>query len=329
MFLFNSPRNHTEQSPLPICQHVLDFLDYCEVEKGLSNSTQKNYQRYLKKFTTWLKLQGYPNLLPHQLTSEHIWRYRLYLARGAERYGQRTIKKISQNFYLIALRALLAYFADRDIQTLPADKIKLPKGPAGGRTVKFLRLEQVQRLLEAPDVRAAGGRRDRAILEVLFSTGLRVAELVNLNREQFSELHNRRTFELGIIGKGGRPRTVFLSERALAWVKRYLRASGGDREQALFINYRGRTRSDRRLTARSVERLVKTYARRAGIPLYISPHTLRHSFATDLLTQGVDLRTLQEFLGHRNIATTQIYTHVTDKRLRDIHEKFHSLQRDV
>lgn len=298
-------------------------MDYCEVEKGLSENTQRNYARYLKKFTTWLTLQHKDRLVPHELNDQDIWSYRLYLARGASRYGQRVLKRVSQNYYLIALRALLTYFADRDIQALPADKVKLPRDAKRETTVKFLNLDQVEKLLASPNISSKNGVRDRAILEVLFSTGLRVAELTGLNRDQFADIQKKITFELGIIGKGNHPRTVYLSERALTWLKRYLQSRGPDRERALFVNYRSRSGADRRLTIRSIERMVKRSAIRAGIPLYISPHTLRHSFATDLLTQGVDLRTVQEFLGHRNIATTQIYTHVTNKRLRDIHRQFH------
>lgn len=313
-----------QKSPLPISKHVLDFLDYCVVEKGLSEKTQKNYAHYLKKFTTWLKLQKKDSLTPDQLTSQDIWSYRLFLARGASRYGQKTLKKISQNYYLVALRALLSYFAERDILSLPADKVKLPRDPKAGQSVKFLTVDQIERLLSTPNVKSKSGLRDRAILEMLFSTGLRVAELTALNRDQFAEIHNKKTFELGVIGKGNWPRTVYLSERALSWLKQYLRTRGADREKALFINFRARSDASRRLTVRSIERAVKQHAIAAGVPLYITPHTLRHSFATDLLSEGVDLRTVQEFLGHRNIATTQIYTHVTNKRLRDIHRKYHS-----
>lgn len=308
----------------PILDHLVDFLDYCEVEKGLSDNTQRNYAHYLNKFAGWLRQHGKEQTTPDALTAQDIWDYRLYLARGAARHGQKALTKKSQNYYLIALRALLSYFADRDIPSLPAGKIKLAKDATQHQTVKFLHLNHVAQLLQTPNLTTTIGLRDRAILEVLFSTGLRVAELVALNRGQFANISDRKSFELGIIGKGGRPRTVYLSGRAVGWVKKYLGTRRPDREKALWINYRGPAGAERRLTARSVERLVKKYAMAAGIPIYTSPHTLRHSFATDLLTQGVDLRALQEFLGHSNIATTQIYTHVTSKRLREIHQKFHS-----
>lgn len=310
------------ESNKPIIQHIPDFLDYCEVEKGLSDNTQKNYHRYLKKFTHWLKSVNKSELRPHQLSKEDIWAYRLYLSRSKDEKG-RSLKKVTQNYYLIALRALLGYFVAKDIKCLPPDKISLPKGGQSGKTVKFLNLEQIERLLLAPNVKTKIGLRDRAILETLFSTGLRIAELVALNREQFSNIKDKKDFELGIIGKGNRPRVVYFSERALSWLKRYL-STRKDKEKALFIHFKARRDADSRLTVRSIERLVKKYALLAGVPSFTTPHTIRHSMATDLLNQGVDLRTIQEFLGHRSIISTQIYTHVTNKRLRDIHRQFHS-----
>jgi site-specific recombinase XerD len=297
-------------------------LDYCEVEKGLANRTQEDYQHYLKKFILWLKNNKKEGLLPHELTPDDIWAYRLYLSRYTDKKGH-SLKKITQSYYLIALRALLGYFTAKDIVSLPADKIVLPKDARAEKTVKFLNLEQIERLLLAPDTKNPIGLRDRAILETLFSTGLRIAELVALNREQFVNIKNKNGLELGIIGKGSYPRTVYFSERALSWVKRYLETRD-NKEKPLFIHYRSRDDAEPRLTARSIERIVKKYAILAGVPIFTTPHTLRHSMATDLLTQGVDLRTIQEFLGHRSILTTQIYTHVTNKRLRDIHRQFHS-----
>ena len=311
-----------KKSNKTIIQSIPDFLDYCEVEKGLSNRTQENYQHYLHKFTSWLKKAKKEALLPHQLTADDIWAYRLYLSRYTDEKGH-SLKKLTQNYYLIALRAFLGYFTAKDIEALPADKIALSKASQAEKTVKFLNLEELERLLTAPNVKTPQGLRDRAILEALFSTGLRIAELVALNREQFANIKNKKDLELGVIGKGGHPRTVYFSERALEWLKRYLDTRGG-KDKALFIHYRAREDSDARLTARSIERLVKRYAIKGGVPVFTTPHTLRHSMATDLLTQGVDLRTIQEFLGHRNIVTTQIYTHVTNKRLRDIHRQFHS-----
>jgi site-specific recombinase XerD len=309
------------KSDKPIIKHIPDFLDYCEIEKGLADNTQKNYKRYLQKFISWLKIKKTEDLKPHELTADDIWNYRLYLSRFQDNKGK-PLKRITQNYYLIALRAFLSYFTAKDIVSIPADKIKLPKDAKKEKTVKFLGLEQIEKLLLSPNTNNAAGLRDKAILETLFSTGLRIAELVALNKEQFVNIKDKKDFELGIIGKGGHARTVYFSERALSWLKKYL-ATRNDKNKALFINYRARKDADKRLTARSIERIVKKYAIKTGIPIFTTPHTLRHSYATDLLTQGVDLRTIQEFLGHQSITSTQIYTHVTNKRLRDIHRKFH------
>ncbi|MDD3032404.1 MAG: tyrosine-type recombinase/integrase [Candidatus Pacebacteria bacterium] len=310
------------QSNTPIVKHIPDFLDYLEIERGLSDNTQKNYSRYLKKFSLWLKLKNKENMLPHELTPEDIWDYRLYLARYIDNHNN-PLSKLTQNYYLIALRSLLSYFSDKDIQSIPSDKIKLPKDSHNEKNIKFLSLDQIERLLMAPKTNNVQGLRDRAILETLFSTGLRIAELVALNIEQFKNIKGKDDLEISVVGKGSHTRTVYFSERALGWIKKYLDTREDD-YKALFINYRSRNSSDKRLTVRSIERLVKNYATVANIPYFTTPHTLRHSMATDLLNQGVDLRTIQEFLGHRNIATTQIYTHVTNKRLRDVHKQFHS-----
>ncbi|MFA5754813.1 MAG: tyrosine-type recombinase/integrase [Candidatus Paceibacterota bacterium] len=311
-----------DNSNKPIIKHIPDFLDYCEIEKGLSDNTQKNYSRYLKKFTDWLLVTEKKDLLPHQLTPEEVWNYRLYLARHKDDKNK-PLSKLTQNYYLIALRSLLSFFTDKDIISLPADKIKLSKDAQKEKTIKFLNLDQIEKLLLAPNTENMSGLRDRAILESFFSTGLRIAELVALNREQFKSLENKKDLELSIIGKGKYTRTVYFSERALDWIKKYLKTRG-DEDKALFINYRSKLAPEARLTPRSIERIVKKYATLANIPFFTTPHTLRHSYATDLLGQGVDLRTIQEFLGHKNIATTQIYTHVTNKHLRDVHRQFHS-----
>lgn len=311
--------NKSEKS---IIDHITDFLDYCEVEKGLSDKTQENYKRYLDKFVCWLKSTQKTGLKPHELTSEDIWAYRLYLSRSQGKGGI-SLKKSTQNYYLIALRAILGYFIAKDIVSLPPEKISLPKDARGQKTVKFLTLEQIEKLLLAPDTNKPEGMRDRAILESLFSTGLRIAELTGLNKEQFANIKDKKDLELGILGKGGYPRTVYFSERALSWIKKYL-AVRQDKEKPLFANFRAPKGADKRLTPRSVERMLKKYVILSGIPIFTTPHTLRHSYATDLLEQGVDLRVIQEFLGHRSITSTQIYTHVTNKRLRDIHRQFHS-----
>lgn len=311
-----------KKSNKSITKHIPDFLDYCEIEKGLSSNTQENYERYLKRFTSWLQVSNQEDLLPHELTPEDVWNYRLYLSRKYKNKGK-NLKKITQNYYLIALRALLSYFLAKDIVSIPPNKIGLLRDSRAEKAVKFLNLEQIERLLLAPDTKSKTGLRDRAILETLFSTGLRVAELASLNRDQFANISNKSDLELSILGKGDVARTVYFSERALSWLKKYLEIRT-DKEKSLFIHYRARKDVENRLTARSVERIAKKYAIRAGVPIFTTPHILRHSMATDLLTQGVDLRTVQEFLGHKSILTTQIYTHVTSKRLRDIHRQYHS-----
>lgn len=312
-----------EKSNKSIINLIPDFLDYCEVERGLSSKTQENYSRYLNKFVLWLKNTKKEACLPHELTADDIWAYRLFLSRFQDNKGN-PLQKSTQNYYLIALRALLTYFATKDIISLPADKITLPKDARKEKSVKFLNIEQIEKLLSSPDIKTPQGIRDRTILEAFFSTGLRIAELVALNREQFANIEKKDDLEIGIIGKGSHPRTVYFSERALSWVKKYL-ATRKDKEKPLFLHYRSREGVEPRLTARSIERIVKKYAILSGVPFFTTPHTLRHSYATDLMNQGVDLRTIQEFLGHKNIVTTQIYTHVTNKRLKDTHRQFHSL----
>lgn len=309
------------QDNQPFVNHLIDFLEYLAVERGLANKTQENYKMFLKKFFIFLKENKLDQLKPHQLTDEHLWKYRVWLSRSFNKLKKTPLKKSTQNYYLIALRAFLVYFTDRNILSLPAEKIKLAKNK-DERTVKFLTLEQIEKLLAIPKTSTITGLRDRAILETLFSTGLRVAELVNLDREQIKLKQETKDLEVSVIGKGNRVRTVYFSERAVEYLKKYLNKRK-DSEKALFINYRGPKKSAKRLTSRSVENIVKKYARLTGLPVLATPHSIRHSFATDLLIQGVDLRTVQEFLGHKNITTTQIYTHVTNQRLRDIHRKFH------
>lgn len=315
-----------EKSNKPIIKHITDFLEYLEIERGASCKTQENYSRYLNKFIKWLKMTKSEDLMPHELTSDHIWKYRIFLARSPiSEENKKPLKKKTQNYYLIALRNLLTFFADRDIQALPVGKVKLAKRTTD-QSVKFLTLDQVEKLLLTPDTSHNIGLRDRAILETLFSTGLRIAELVALNKEQIKIKSDTKDLELSITGKGDRTRTVYFSERAVRWLKKYLESRTDD-DKALFINYKKRKSSSLspiRLTARSIERIVEKYSRLAGLPIKVTPHVLRHTLATDLLSQGADLRTVQEILGHQSVATTQIYTHVTSKRLRDIHRKFHS-----
>jgi len=317
-----------QNSLKPLKEHLQDFLDFCEVEKGLRKNTQENYKNYLHKFFDWLDQTKNSSLLPHQLTSEHIWAYRLYLSRTPSPATRKLLSKGTQNYYLIALRAFLGYFVAKDVLSLPPDKITLSKPDRGSKSIKFLTLDQVSKLLASVEPKDDISTRDRAILEVFFSTGLRIAELTALNLEQFNSLKNKKDMELGVIGKGGKPRVVYFSERAINFIKKYLEIRNDVKhanQKALFINFRDKKDdTDSRLTPRSIERTVKKYALLSGVPIFTTPHTLRHSYATDLLNQGVDLRSIQEFLGHSNIATTQIYTHVTNKRLRDIHHQFHS-----
>jgi len=233
-----------------------------------------------------------------------------------------TLKRVTQNYYVIALRSFLRFLIKNDYQTLEPSKIDLPKTES--RSLKFLDREQVDRLVTSVDTSNEEGIRDRAILELLFSTGLRVSELAKLNHDQV----NLERKEFGVIGKGGRARLVFVSDRAADWIKRYMHERK-DVFKPLFIRYSGKTMDDNggermRLTVRSVERIVKKYVRKSRIPVDATVHTLRHSFATDLLTNGADIRSVQEMLGHKNIATTQIYTHITNKQLHDVYKHFHS-----
>lgn len=308
----------------PIIKYLIDFLDYCEVEKGLSSKTQENYTRFLRKFFGWLKDTSQEALKPSSLTPEHIWQYKVYLSRHSDPKTKKTLKKTTQNYYLIALRSLLEFFVEKDIPSLPPSKVKLAKDKAD-KEIKFLKLEQLARLLGSPNPGTIIGLRDRALLETLFSTGLRVAELAALNRDQLRIKDETQDIETAVIGKGSKIRTVYFSGRAVKSLRVYLNERK-DFDDALFINFRRgaqKNNTSRRLTVKSIEDIVKKYVIIAGLPVMATPHTLRHSFATDLLNQGVDLRTVQEFLGHSNIATTQIYTHVTNKQLRDIHRKVH------
>ena len=307
-----------------IIEYRLDYLDYLEIEKGLSDNSQKNYSRFLLKFFDWLKKSKLNSLKPNQLTKKHIWEYRVYLSRYTNKKKKAGLKKSTQNLYLIAVRSLLEFFVEKEVSSLSPAKIKLVKNKED-KEIKFLNLEQLERLLLSPNTDTLIGLRDRAILETLFSTGLRVEELTNLNRDQFKINNSILNLEIPIIGKGKRIRTVYFSERAVRRLQKYL-DSRKDMDNALFINYSRALKNSgesKRLTKKSIDDIVKKYVKIAGLPVMATPHTLRHSFATDLLNQGVDLRMVQEFLGHRNIATTQIYTHVTNKQLRDIHKKYH------
>lgn len=310
------------KSDKPLESHIKDFLEYLDIEKGLSVKTQETYARLLNLFVQWLNRNNKKNIKPHEINEQIVWDYRVYLSRKINLKTNEPLKRTSQNYCLISVRNLLKFFTDRNIQSLPAEKIKLAKLKPGERRIKFLTIEQVKSLLSAPDVSTVAGIRDKAIIETLFSTGLRISELVSLNKEQIKIKSIDEDLEVVVIGKGNRPRPVYFSPRALESLKEYLNTRN-DKEKALFINYKGPKNSSKRLSVRSIENIIKKYSVMSGLPSYTVPHTMRHSFATNLLSQGVDLREIQEFLGHKNIGTTQIYASVTSKRLRDIHRKFH------
>lgn len=296
------------------------FLEYLEIEKNCSKLTIRDYKHYLKIFAEWF-FSTQPHKTISDLDVPTVRRYRVFLANRVDSKGL-TLKRVTQNYYVIALRSFLRFLIKNDYKTLEPSKIDLPKTES--RSLKFLEKEQIERLINSVDISKEEGLRNRAILELLFSTGLRVSELVKLNRESINL--DRREF--GVIGKGGRARIVFISEKAAVGLSKYLNERK-DKFKPLFIRYSGRVTPENngekmRLTARSIERIVKKYVRLARLPVDATVHTLRHSFATDLLTNGADLRSVQEMLGHKNIATTQIYTHITNKQLREVHEAFHS-----
>jgi len=300
---------------------ILEFLEHLEVEKNVSNLTIRNYRQYLNHFVAWFENQGYQDL--KKLDQNILRSYRVYLARVETQEGS-PLAKSTQSYYIIALRSLLKFLVKNDAPVLHPEKIDLPKKES--KSMKFLTdHEQIERLLEQPDLTNHHGPRDRAILEVLFSTGLRVSELVSLNRDQVDVKKN----EFGVIGKGRRPRVVFLSERSSLWLSCYLQ-SREDNWRPVFVRLSGKKPDllmdgeEMRLTSRSVQRIVDKYCRQGRLPIKLSPHGLRHTFATDLLSNGASLRDVQEMLGHKNIATTQIYTHVTQPQLKKTHQKFHS-----
>lgn len=306
---------------MPALHQLIDeFLNYLEIERNCSKLTIRDYRHYLEVFYIWHSSTR-PGKSIEDLDLSIIRKYRVYLANRADEKGQ-TLKRVTQNYYVIALRSFLRFLIKNDHKTLEPSKIDLPKTES--RSLKFLEREQIDRMTTSVDTSKEEGIRDRAILELLFSTGLRVSELTKLNHDQINL--DRREF--GVIGKGGRARVVFISDRAAFWIDKYLNVRS-DKFKPLFIRYSGRVIEDlggekMRLTVRSIERIVKKYVRRARLPVDATVHTLRHSFATDLLTNGADLRSVQEMLGHKNISTTQIYTHITNKQLREVHEAFHS-----
>jgi integrase/recombinase XerD len=315
-----------KNSNIPIIKHIPDFLDYCEVEKGLSPISTKNYHNFLKVFEAWLTYNNLSHIRPHELTDKHIWDYRLHLSHKKD-YKGLYLKKTSQSYYLRSLRALLNYFTDKDIDAISSEKVKLPKLTEKDKKIKFLNFDQIEKLLAIPNIADAAGLRDRTILEALFSTGMRVSELTSLNARQFNlqEISKLHELELSIAGKGGSVRVIYFSSRCLKWLSKYLEGRK-DMYSPLFINYKQSKdpTDEHRLTSRAIEVMVRKYTTMAGLPVEATPHTLRHSYATDLLSQGADLRSVQELLGHKDIGTTQIYTHVTNPRLKEVYKKFHS-----
>lgn len=304
--------------PIKLSNAIRQFLEYCEIEKNQSQKTLINYQHYLGRFLEFTEEMELKDIdLPL------VKKYRLFLNRYESRPGKPLTTK-TQNYHIIALRAFLKFCVRQDWKTLEPEKVELGKIPE--RTIEHLSREELERLFETVEDNTLVGLRNRAILEMLYSTGLRISELVGLNCDQV----NLERGEFQVRGKGSKVRIVFLSERAKEWLKDYLdeREDGCD---PLFLNHR-RTRvrkkgevsgEHRRLTEYTIQEMVRKTAKEAGIVKKVTPHTLRHSFATELLMNGADIRSVQEMLGHASITTTQIYTHITNKKLKEIHEKFH------
>lgn len=302
---------------MTLSAHISDFLEYLELERNASQLTIKNYDRYLKKF---LFFAG--EIKPEEIDLNLVRKYRLYLSRYTDPKTKKGLKRVTQNYFMIALRAFLKYLARIDVETLSAEKVEL--GDADPTPLKVLDETHLKSLLGAPDTTKKDGIRDRSLMETLFSTGLRVSELASLNRDTI----NLDRKEFGIVGKGGKERVVFISDSAADWLRKYLSVRK-DTFKPLFIRFQGKANpadggEAMRLTTRSIERIVEKYVKALGLPVKATPHTLRHSFATDLLINGADIRSVQEMLGHSSIQTTQIYTHVTNQHLKDVHKSFHS-----
>lgn len=295
------------------------YLEYLEIERNCSKLTVRNYRFYLFRFKEWFS-RTHPNAVIEDVTADVVRKFRVFLSNYEDDKGI-TLKRVTQSYHIIALRSFLRYLIRNDYETLAPEKIDLPKGES--QSLKFLEKEHLDELFAAVDTTDERGLRDRAILELLFSTGLRVSELSKLNRDQL----NFETREFGVVGKGSKLRIVFMSDSAAFWIQKYLEART-DKFKPLFIRYARDIDYENegekmRLTTRSIERTVKKYVKKSRIPVDATPHTMRHSFATDLLANGADLRSVQEMLGHKNISTTQIYTHVTNPKLKEVHKKFH------
>lgn len=315
------PEKNHKKSIIETNYLAKNFLEYLEIEKGRSKKTISAYRLSLGKFYGFAKQAESQNI-----TLDLVKKYRLWLNRtindnsGSILLNAKELKKNTQNYHLIVLRSFLKYLTKNDIKTLPPEKIELAKIPE--RQVSFLEGEEVEQLLNFNPENSLRLLRDKAILELLFSTGLRVSELANLKRTDI----NLKKDEFSVRGKGGKIRPIFTSERAREAIKNYI-ARRADPEPALFVSIPKNKTALTQLTPRSIERMIKKYAVRAGIAKKITPHTLRHSFATDLLINGADIRSVQSMLGHSSITTTQIYTHITDRQLREIHKTFHGKKR--
>lgn len=314
---------------MDISDLINDFLESLEIEKGRSTKTTENYGLYLARFLD-LITQDFPEgatIKPSDLTPEILRKFRLRLNRFDDNQNHERLSALTQSYHLIALRGFLKYLAKRGIHSLDPSLVDLPR--AAKKQVTFLHFDEVERLLAEIPIDTETGLRDRAIIELLFSGGLRVSELCNLNRDSI----NLSRHEFMVRGKGKKDRPIFIDQTTADHLEEYLSARS-DTLPALFLNNSSNqnipdTSGDfRRLSPRSIERIIQKYARLAGITKHVTPHTLRHSFATDLLMNGADLRSVQSLLGHANIATTQIYTHITDPHLKEVHEKFHSETKD-
>lgn len=302
-----------------ISELIMDYIEYLEVERGRSSKTAENYHLYLERF---IEFSG--DLTSDKITADIVRKYRLWLNRYKNDQNDE-LALITQYYHLVALRGFLAYISKRGIQSLTPEKIELPK--IVRKQVSFLDHDEVLRLLDTFDTSKLPGLRDKALIELLFSSGLRVSELTSLNKDHV----NTKRREFTVRGKGQKDRPVFISQKAAEMVEEYL-AKRTDNLDPLFISYSRNVSSSndgsyRRLSPRSVQRMIEKHSKLAGITKHVSPHTLRHSFATDLLMNGADIRSVQAMLGHSNISTTQVYTHVTDKHLKDIYDQFHSEQR--
>lgn len=307
-----------------ISQAITEFLEYLKIEKNRSPRTLDLYGRYLKRLQVWLK----KDIQIEELTLDQIRKFRLYLYDYLDEQNEPLDVK-TQSYYVVAIRSLLRFARKRNLDCLAADQLELPKLP--DREVSFLNTEELEKLLAAPDPDTMAGLRDRAMMELFFSTGLRVSELAHLDRTHI----NTDSGEMRVIGKGRKERLVFISPRAREWFERYA-AKREDDNPAAFVGYKGKGTGNSpsikvqmqatRLIPRSIERILQKHVVKAGLVKHITPHTLRHSFATDLLLNGADIRSVQTLLGHSSITTTQVYTHITNQQLKEVYAKFHGKQ---